>query len=69
MIDIRTELKHMKTSVMASEVTLRFLEQSEKSFFLHIITHRNKRQRERERERETERERERERERESEIDP
>ena len=46
LIDIRSELRQMRTSVMGSETKLMFLDQGEKSFHLHIITYRNKRKRE-----------------------
>ena len=46
--DIRSELRQMRTSVMGSETKLKFLDQGEKSFLLHIITYkyRDKRKRE-----------------------
>ena len=46
LIDIRSELRQMRTSVMGSETKLKFLDKGEKSFILHIITYRNKRKRE-----------------------
>ena len=55
LMDIRSELRQMKTSVMGSETKLKFLGKGEKSFLLHIIPYRNKRKRERERERHKER--------------
>ena len=44
LIDIRSELRQMRTSVMGSETKLRFLKQGEKSFPIHIITYGNKRE-------------------------
>ena len=46
LMDIRSELRQMKTSVMGSETKLKFLDKGEKGFLLHIITYRNKRKRE-----------------------
>ena len=45
LIDIRSELRQMRTSVMGSETKLKLLDQSEKSFLLHIFAYRNKRKR------------------------
>ena len=48
LIDIRSELRQMKTSAMGSETKLKFLDKGEKvSFFiyLHIETRERKRQR------------------------
>ena len=46
LMDIRSELRQMKTSVMGSETKLKLLDKGETSFLLHIITYRNKRKRE-----------------------
>ena len=49
LMDIRSELRQMKTSVMGSETKLKLLDKGEKNLLLHVITYRNKRKRERQR--------------------